>query len=52
MTSQYLLVSCMIFKTSIKKFKRHRDYGFFDQDIRFSKLSALGAHFTTFLQYI
>lgn len=26
----------------MKKFKRHRDYGFFDQDIRLSKLSALG----------
>src|SRR5690606_4355090 len=25
-----------------KRFKRHRDYGFFDQDIRLSKLSALG----------
>lgn len=25
-----------------KKFKRHRDYGFFDQDIRLSKLSQLG----------
>lgn len=32
----------MIFKTSMKKFKRHRDYGFFDQDIRLSKLSTLG----------
>lgn len=27
---------------SMKKFKRHRDYGFFDQDIRLSKLSQLG----------
>jgi len=26
----------------MKKFKRHRDYGFFDQDIRLSKLSKLG----------
>ena len=26
----------------MKKFKRHRDYGFFDQDIRLTKLSALG----------
>lgn len=26
----------------MKKFKRHRDYGFFDQDIRLSKLSELG----------
>tara|TARA_R110000868_G_C10828787_1_gene759203 strand:- start:169 stop:1209 length:1041 start_codon:yes stop_codon:yes gene_type:complete len=26
----------------MKKFKRHRDYGFFDQDIRLSKLSHLG----------
>lgn len=26
----------------MKAFKRHRDYGFFDQDIRLSKLSALG----------
>ena len=26
----------------MKKFKRHKDYGFFDQDIRLSKLSKLG----------
>jgi len=26
----------------MKVFKRHRDYGFFDQDIRLSKLSQLG----------
>jgi len=26
----------------MKKFKRHRDYGFFDHDIRLSKLSILG----------
>lgn len=26
----------------MKTFKKHRDYGFFDQDIRLSKLSALG----------
>jgi IS5 family transposase len=26
----------------MKKFKRHRDYGFWDQDIRMSKLSKLG----------
>ena len=26
----------------MKKFKRHRDYGFFDQDISLSKLSTLG----------
>lgn len=26
----------------MKKFKKHKDYGFFDQDIRLSKLSALG----------
>ena len=32
----------MKFKTSMKRFKRHRDYGFFDQDIRLSKLSSLG----------
>ena len=32
----------MKFKTSMKRFKRHRDYGFFDQDIRLSKLSTLG----------
>src|SRR5690606_13043112 len=25
-----------------KRFKRHRDYGFFDQDIRLSKLTQLG----------
>ena len=28
----------------MKKFKRHRDYGFFDQDIRLIKLSELDAH--------
>ena len=27
---------------AMKKFKRHRDYGFWDQDIRMSKLSQLG----------
>jgi hypothetical protein len=26
----------------MKKFKRQRDYGFFDQDIRLTKLSQLG----------
>jgi len=26
----------------MKRFKRHRDYGFFDQDLRLSKLTALG----------
>ena len=26
----------------MKTFKRHRDYGFWDQDIRLSKLSQLG----------
>lgn len=26
----------------MKRFKRHRDYGLFDQDLRFSKLSQLG----------
>ena len=26
----------------MKQFKRHTDYGFFDQDIRLSKLSQLG----------
>ncbi len=26
----------------MKRFKRHKDYGFFDQDIRLSKLSQLG----------
>ena len=26
----------------MKKFKRHRNYGFWDQDIRMSKLSQLG----------
>ena len=26
----------------MKRFKRHRDYGFFDQDIRLTKLSELG----------
>jgi len=25
-----------------KRYKRYRDYGFFDQDIRLSKLSKLG----------
>ncbi len=42
MISHCLLESCMIIKTNMKKFKRHRDYGFFGQDIRLSKLSALG----------
>ena len=27
----------------MKQFKRHRDYGFFDQDLRLSKLSQLGS---------
>ena len=26
----------------MKRYKRHRDYGFFDQDIRLTKLSKLG----------
>ena len=26
----------------MERFKRHRDYGFFDQDIRLTKLSDLG----------
>ena len=26
----------------MKKFKRHRDYGFFDQDMRLTKLTKLG----------
>ena len=26
----------------MRTFKRHRDYGFFDQDIRLSKISKLG----------
>ena len=26
----------------MKQFKRHRDYGFFDQDIRLTKLEKLG----------
>ncbi|KAA6301170.1 MAG: hypothetical protein EZS26_002691 [Candidatus Ordinivivax streblomastigis] len=26
----------------MKRFKRHKDYGFWDQDIRLSKLSLLG----------
>ena len=26
----------------MEKYKRHRDYGFFDQDIRLNKLSELG----------
>lgn len=26
----------------MKHFKRHKDYGFFEQDIRLSKLSQLG----------
>jgi len=30
------------FHSVIKRFKRHRDYGFFDQDIRLIKLSKLG----------
>ena len=32
----------MKIKMKMKKFKRYKDYGFFDQDIRLSKLSALG----------
>jgi len=31
--------------SGIKRFKRRRDYGFFDQDIRWSKLSQLGDPF-------
>lgn len=31
-----------ITNTTMKHFKRHKDYGFFDQDIRLSKLSQLG----------
>ena len=31
-----------ITNTCMKHFKRHKDYGFFDQDIRLSKLSQLG----------
>jgi len=26
----------------MKKYKKHRDYGFFDQDIRLTKLTKLG----------
>ena len=34
---------CSLFKIyTMKKFKRHKDYGFWDQDIRLSKLSDLG----------
>ena len=34
---------CSVFKIyTMKRFKRHRDYGFWDQDIRLSKLSQLG----------
>ena len=29
----------------MKRFKRHRDYGFWDQDIRMSKLSQSGDPF-------
>jgi hypothetical protein len=35
-----LVVLCM------KKFKRHKDYGFWDQDIRLSKLRQLGDTWT------
>jgi len=31
-----------VYLCNMKKFKRHRDYGFFDQDIRLNKLSQLG----------
>ena len=37
--NQYL---CAIIKKIMKIFKRHRDYGFWDQDVRLSKLSQLG----------
>jgi len=36
----------------MKKFKRHRDYGFFDQDIRLSKLSKLGDPLVKLNEYI
>ena len=37
----YLIIKDIRYK-AMKKFKRHRDYGFWDQDIRMSKLSKLG----------
>ena len=33
---------CCIKLIKMKIFKRHKDYGFFDQDIRLTKLSSLG----------
>jgi IS5 family transposase len=36
------LVEYQYFSAVMKQFKRHRDYGFFDQDIRLSKLEKLG----------
>lgn len=36
----------------MKRFKRHKDYGFFDQDIRLSKLSQLGDPLGRLSQYI
>jgi transposase, IS5 family len=36
----------------MKTYKRHRDYGFFDQDIRLSKLSELGDPLETLSQGI
>lgn len=36
----------------MKKFKKHRDYGFFDQDIRLSKLSQLGDPLVKLNKYI
>lgn len=36
----------------MKKFKKHRDYGFFDQDIRLTKLSKLGDPLEKLNKYI
>jgi transposase, IS5 family len=36
----------------MKTFKRHRDFGFFDQDIRLSKLSKLGDPLERLLQFV
>jgi transposase, IS5 family len=37
-----LIISIFEIKNDMKSFKRHKDYGFFDQDIRLSKLTKLG----------
>lgn len=39
-------------KAQKQSFKRHRDYGFFDQDIRLSKLSKLGDPLEKLIKYV